>query len=190
MLNTKYIIVNDPSKNQPVVQVNPDALGPAWFVANVRFVNNATEEMRALDHMDPKDSAVVEKKEQAKLSLPIERDSSATIKLVENRNDLIIYTSESRTNQLGVFSEVYYPNGWLAFIDGKESPIIKVDYLLRGLAIPAGKHKIEFRFEPASYKIGNAITLAVGIVSILILLYGAFVLWKAYRVSTIQPQKK
>ncbi len=190
MLNTKYVIVADPSNNQQVVQTNPGALGPAWFVSNIKFVNNATEEIRALDHMDPKDSAVVEKKEQPKISLPIQADTTATIKLVENRNDQISYTSQSRTNQLGVFSEVYYPNGWSAFIDGKESPIIKVNYLLRGLVIPAGSHKIEFRFEPASYKIGNAITLVVGIISILVLLYGAFVLWKGYRASTIQPPNK
>lgn len=190
MLNTKYVIVNDPSNNQPVVQVNPGALGSAWFVSNIRFVNNATEEIRTLDHMDPKDSAVIEKKEQPKISLPIQADTTAAIKLVENRNDQINYTSQSRTNQLGVFSEVYYPNGWSAFIDGKESPIIKVNYLLRGLVIPAGSHKIEFRFEPSSYKIGNAITLIVGIISILVLLYGAFVLWKGYRASNIQPPKK
>ena len=97
MLNTKYVIVADPSNNQQVVQTNPGALGPAWFVSNIKFVNNATEEIRALDHMDPKDSAVVEKKEQPKISLPIQADTTATIKLVENRNDQISYTSQSRT---------------------------------------------------------------------------------------------
>jgi len=88
------------------------------------------------------------------------------------------YTSASGRDGLAVFSEVYYPNGWKAFVDGKETPIIKVNYVLRGLAIPKGEHQIEFRFEPASFTIGDRLTTTIGVLSILVLLYGGFVLYK------------
>ena len=80
-----------------------------------------------------------------------------------------------------MFSEVYYPNGWKAYIDGKETPIAKVNYLLRGLTVPAGQHTIEFRFHPASYYTGDTISLIIGIISILIVLYGIWVLFRNYR---------
>jgi hypothetical protein len=180
MLNTKYFITAD-EKGQPVAQLNPGALGAAWFVKAVKFVDNADQEMSALDNFDPKDTAIADKREAAKIKVNPDIDSSSTITLVENLNDKITYKSFSKTGGFGVFSEVYYPNGWKAFIDGKETPIAKVDYLLRGLTIPAGEHTIEFRFHPSSYYTGDTISLIVGIVSILILLYGAFVLVRNYR---------
>lgn len=180
MLNTKYFIIGDPATRQPVAQQNPGALGPAWFVSAVRYVDNANEEMKALDNFNPADTAIVDKREQAKITLKPGRDSSSRIQLVKNENDKITYTSSSTTDGLGVFSEVYFEGGWKAFIDGKETPIARVDYILRGLSIPAGNHTIEFKFEPASYYTGDRISLIVGIISILILIYGAFMLWRNY----------
>jgi hypothetical protein len=180
MLNTKYFIVAD-EKGQPVAQLNPGALGPAWFVKAVKFVDNADQEMNALDNFDPKDTAIADKREAAKIKVNPGVDSASAITLVENLNDKITYKSSSKTGGFGVFSEVYYPNGWRAFIDGKETPIAKVDYLLRGLTIPAGEHTIEFRFHPSAYYTGDTISLIIGIISILILLYGAFILFKNYR---------
>lgn len=181
MLNTKYFIVSDPATKQPVVEPNPQALGPAWFVKAVRYVNNADEEMKALDNFNPEDTAIADKKEQSKILIGPHADSSAKIELIENINDKITYKSSSKTNGFAVFSEIYYPNGWKAFIDGKETPIAKVNYALRGLSIPAGQHNIEFRFEPSSYFIGDKISMIIGIISILIVLYGIFVLLKNYK---------
>ena len=137
--------------------------------------------MRALDHFSPADTAIMDKREQSKVAFPPQKDSTATITLTENMNDRMSYKSSSKTNGFAVFSEVYYPNGWKAFIDGKETPIAKVNYVLRGLSIPAGEHTIEFTFKPSSYYTGDRISLVVGIISILVLLYGIFILWKKNR---------
>ena len=178
MLNTKYVIVSNPQTRQPVAMPNPDALGPAWFVKAIRPVSSANEEMLALDSIKPRDTAVIDKRELSKINQNFRYDSASVIKLVENRNDYILYNSQSATDGLGVFSEIYYPHGWKASIDGKEVPIAKVNYLLRALSIPAGSHKIEFRFEPASIKTGDTISLLIGIISWLLLLGGIFWIWK------------
>jgi uncharacterized membrane protein YfhO len=107
--------------------------------------------MKAMDHFNPKDTAIIEA--VSKKDIPFEpvTDSLANIQLVKNENDLIEYTSSASTNQFAVFSEIYYNRGWKAYIDDKESSIIQTNYVLRGLAIPAGKHQIKFEFKPASY---------------------------------------
>jgi hypothetical protein len=165
MLNTKYIITTD-SAGRLLPQRNPGALGSAWLVKNISFVKDAKEEMRALDNFNPKENAIVQ--ESFKTSVPFmpQWDSAGTIQLVKNDNDIVTYSFNASTNQFAVFSEVYYDRGWKAFIDGKETPIVKVNYVLRGLAVPAGKHNIEFRFEPSSYKTGKQLT---GISQLLIL---------------------
>ena len=137
--------------------------------------------MKALDNFNPADTAIADKREQSKLIFPPQNDPSATIRLIENRNDVVTYKSSSRTNGIAVFSEVYYPYGWKATIDGKEVPIAKVNYVLRALSVPAGEHTIEFRFAPSSFVIGDRVSLIVGIISILIVLYGLYVLWKNYK---------
>jgi uncharacterized membrane protein YfhO len=142
-------------------------------------VNNADEEMKAIDNFNPADTAIADKREQPKLIYAPQKDSTSKITLIENRNDYIAYKSSSKTNGIGVFSEVYYPYGWTATIDGKETPIARVDYVLRALSIPAGEHNIEFRFEPSSFVIGDRISMIIGILSILIVLYGIYYFWKA-----------
>lgn len=158
MLNTKYVIVPDSSGRQPVAQRNPGALGSAWFVDRIRFVPNDVAEMKALTDFNPAEEAVVQESFKAQIKDLPGRDSAAVIRLEKNDNDVITYNSSSSVNGFGVFSEVYYDRGWRAFIDGKEVPIIKTNYVLRGLSIPAGNHKIEFRFEPKSYLTGRKIT--------------------------------
>ena len=179
MLNTKYFILADPATRQPYVRPNPDALGPAWFVSAIKYVNNANEEMKALENFNPADTAIVDVREKSKLTFVPQKDSSSKIILVENRNDYINYKSSSKTNGIAVFSEVYYPYGWKATIDGKEVPIARVNYVLRALEVPAGEHNIEFRFEPSSFVIGDRISMIIGIISILIVLYGIYYFWKA-----------
>ncbi|MGZ5254420.1 MAG: YfhO family protein [Flavitalea sp.] len=181
MLNTKYFIGVNPQNGQAMVQPNPEALGPVWFVKTIKYVNSADEEMKALDSFNARDTAIMDKREQSKVTAQPGFDSAATIRLVENRNDYINYESRSGSNQFAVFSEIYYPNGWKAFLDEKEVPIAKVNYVLRGLSVPAGNHKIEFRFEPAAYKTGNMISLIIGIISILLVAYGAYREYKIYK---------
>jgi hypothetical protein len=174
MLNTKYFVVQNPQTGAPVAQSNPGAMGNCWLVKGVRFVNNADEEMNALDNFNPHDTAIIDKRYQAKVTAPL-FDSTASIRLIENLNDKINYEFNGRSNQFAVFSEIYYENGWDAYIDGKKADYVRVNYVLRGMSIPAGKHAIEFRFEPASYARGNNIALWSTIVALLVIL-GAIVM--------------
>lgn len=186
MLNTKYFIVGNPAN--PQVQQNPGALGNAWFINNVHWVNGAEEAMKALDNFNPKDTAVVDKQFQSAVHFDANSvDSAAQIKLVNNDNDLIQYTSANSKNGFGVFSEVYYKNGWKAFIDGQEAPIARVNYVLRGVSIPAGNHKIEFRFDPESHRVGSQVTSVCSTLMVLVLLGGLFMEFRKPKKNTTLP---
>jgi uncharacterized membrane protein YfhO len=97
---------------------------------------------------------------------------------VENDNDKITYKFSSKTNQFAVFSEIYYDKGWDAYLDGNKSDYYRVDYLLRGMAVPAGEHNIEFRFEPRSYKLGTMLTSWFSLLIYILLIAAAVVEWK------------
>ena len=171
MLNTKYFIVQNPQTGKPVAQLNPSAFGNAWLVKGIKYVNNANEEMQALDSTDLKDTAVVDKKYQTLIKQAPVPDSTASITLKQNLNDKIDYTFKSSSPQFAVLSEVYYPLGWNAYIDGKKTDYVKTDYVLRGMYLPAGNHEIEFRFEPKSYSIGRTITIIANLLVMLALLF-------------------
>jgi hypothetical protein len=164
MLNTKYFIVQNPQTGKPVARLNPDAFGNAWLVKGIKYVDDANQEMQALDNTNLRDTAVVEKKYQSQIKQFNVPDSSAYIKLKENLNDKIDYTFHSATPQFAVLSEVYYPLGWDAYIDGKKTDYVKTDYVLRGMYVPAGDHEIEFRFEPKSFTTGRTITIISNII--------------------------
>lgn len=151
MLNAKYII-QQTQQGEQVAIPNPDALGNCWFVKGVVFKDSAIQVMNALTNLNTKDSAVVfsNEKDLVKYDTNVS-DSTAKISLVKNENDLVEYTSNAASAKFAVFSEVYYNAGWKAYIDGKEAPIVKTNYVLRGLSIPAGNHKITFEFKPDSY---------------------------------------
>lgn len=151
MLNTKYFIFPNQQNGQPMLQVNPDALGHAWFVKQISYAADPAGAMKAMDHFNARDTAIVESR--FKKDIPFEPvfDSTAHISQVYNDNDEIKYHSSSKTNQFAVFSEIYYESGWKATIDGKEAPIVQTNYVLRGLAVPPGEHTIMFEFRPASY---------------------------------------
>ncbi len=160
MLNTKYFIMKG-KDNQPVVQINMDALGNAWFVAGYRLVNNADEEMEALSNFLPAETAIIDKRFASYLQgVTITHDSTAHISLTKYQPNKLVYEYEASRPQLAVFSEIYYPYGWQAYIDGKPTPHFRANYVLRAMVVPEGKHNIEFRFEPASYYTGEKIALA------------------------------
>lgn len=178
MLNTKYLIYPAQQQGQgPVVQRNPGALGPAWFVNDIRLVNTPNEEIDALGGLDARREAVVHREFESYLQ-GLQPDSiSGSIQFNTYAPNRLTYTTNNTKEQLAVFSEIWYgPNkGWQAYIDGEAVEHIRVNYLLRGLRIPAGQHNIEFRFNPASYHKG---VLVSRISSTLILLgllgYGGF----------------
>ena len=107
--------------------------------------------MDCLTNLNTKDSAVISEDDKALAMVATQADSTAKISLVNNDNDFIEYSSNAATNQFAVFSEVYYKEGWKAYIDGKETPIVKTNYVLRGLSVPPGNHKITFEFKPAAF---------------------------------------
>jgi len=173
MLNTKYIITADPKTQQASMQVNHTACGNAWFVKNIRFADNADQEMQAISSFSPKDEAIVDKKYTKMIdSKPTAFDPAAKITLTNYNPDHMTYESTSGTPQIAVFSEIYYDKGWTMLIDGKESPYFRSDYVLRAASIPVGNHKIEFVFHPASYYTGETISL-IGSILLLLALAGA-----------------
>jgi hypothetical protein len=175
MFNVKYIIAADESGVQTIL--NESNLGPAWFVKQYKVVDTANEEIQALSQLNSNKIAFIQKSQKELIGLKeISADSIATIKLDSFAPERLVYTSNNSKPGLAVFSEAYYPYGWIAKIDGKEVPIAKVNYALRGLNIPAGKHKIEFSFEPQVVESGNTIMLASNILLIL-LVVGSFVVW-------------
>ena len=157
MLDTKYIITTDSTGN-PYPSVNPEALGAAWMVNNIVWAKDARSEMLALDTFNAKTTAVVQESFKSMINEKIMTDSTAYVKLIQPGHDTLKYESNASTTSFAVFSEVYYDKGWKAFVDGKEQPIIKTNYALRGLSLAPGKHEIEFRFIPSSYYSGYAIT--------------------------------
>ena len=176
MLNVKYLLQTGQNGLTSASQKNDGALGPVWFVNHIQFVKNADEEMKSLDNFSPKDTAFVQESFKTAVTMPVP-DSTAKITLVKNDNDVIEYSSESTTNQFAVFSEIYYKAGWKAYIDGKEAPIVKTDYVLRGLSVPAGKHSIKFEFKPQGYYKGWKITSIANIALLLLLAGSVFSEW-------------
>lgn len=158
MLNTKYVIVN--GKQGREVRRNFNALGNAWFVKEFEVLDNADQELASLKDIRAGDKAVLDQRFSKELEgLELNYDPQGSISLLSYHPEKMKYQSKASSEQLAVFSEVYYDKGWNAYIDGEQVPYIRVDYLLRGLRVPAGEHAIEFRFEPVSYRLGEIISL-------------------------------
>ncbi|WP_409417055.1 YfhO family protein [Flavobacterium sp. PS2] len=177
MLNIKYIIQTN-KEGQEFPTINPNTNGNAWFVKDVKLVNTADAEMKLLDHLDTKNVAVFNihdhgsKFKSARLKK--KWDASGTIKLDVYKPNYIKYTSDNLNDGLAVFSEIYYEKGWNAYIDGKLTDHFPVDYVLRALEVPGGKHTIEFKFEPQVVKTGSMITLASSIGMLVLLIGGIY----------------
>jgi hypothetical protein len=168
MLNTRYFIYNPDA--MPLI--NNSALGNAWFVSSVIWVDNADDELARVGDMDPAREAVIDSEFTDELAgfseIPIQKESS--IKLISYAPNKLTYESSSETSRLAVFSEIYYPKGWHVTIDDQPATHFRADYLLRAMLIPAGNHTIDFEFHPASYYIGEKISLAGSSLLLLILL--------------------
>ncbi len=177
MLNTKYIIAQNPQNGQQMLIPNSEAYGNCWFVKQVKIVKDDVEELQAIGTTNLKDTAVVQQSFAANITQP-QWDSASTISLTKFDNDTMEYTSNSNTPQFALFSEVYYADGWKAYIDGKKTDYVKADYVLRGLSVPTGKHSIKFVFEPTIVKKGMTIAYTGSWFVLLFVLGGLFMAWR------------
>lgn len=174
MLNTKYFIVPDANKN-PMAQYNPAALGHAWFVQAYQVADNADAELDALTGFRPDSVAVVDKIFSGELSsLRAGADTADRIWQVDYAPNRITYGYSTKANRLALFSEIYYPKGWNAYVDDQPHSHFRADYVLRAMVLPAGYHRVEFRFEPVVYSMGEKISKISSVVLILLVLVGCF----------------
>jgi Bacterial membrane protein YfhO len=177
MLNVKYIIQTDSVGKEFPIQ-NPEANGNAWFISQIKLVKNADEEMKGLDNLDTKNVAIVNDFEFGSRfkndPITFVKDSLAAITLERYKPNYLKYSSINSQKGLALFSEMYYANGWNAFIDGKKTDYFRADYVLRALEIPAGKHVVEFKFEPEVVKKGSAIALYSSIGMLFLIVGGLY----------------
>lgn len=186
MLNTKYLIVPNQQTQTLEAHVNPDALGNAWFVHEVKMVPNADAEIEALKGFNPKSVAVVDQRFQKELNgFNSNSDTTGSIALTKYEPNYLMYKSSSKSAQLAVFSEIYYNKGWNAFVDGKPAPYLRANYVLRAMVLPAGEHTIEFKFEPVMFKVGKVVDL-VSSLSLLLLTLGMI----GYELYNMRVRKK
>lgn len=188
MLNAKYVVLNP---NQPAV-LNTNANGPAWFVSDLKLVKNANEEILASGAKALKDSkrmAIVHT-EFKNLITGVKSDSTSTIKMTKYDPSEIHYQSSSKTKQLAVFSEVYYPYGWNCYVDGKLSNnTLRANYILRAAVLPAGKHQIVWKFEPQSVQTGVNLSMFGSGLLLLGVLLGFWFSYKNEARQEPEPQK-
>ena len=165
MLNTKYLIY--PQGNKPVANINPDAFGNAWIVSYIKWVTTPNEEIAAIEDTDVKTTAIVNDEFRNVIGDFNPSSVSGTIKLDSYKPNELVYSFNSSKDELVVFSEIWTNKGWTLWIDGKESPLIRADYILRAAVIPAGNHEIMMRYEPKIWKVGNTIQFISSLILIL-----------------------
>ncbi|MGB3144573.1 MAG: YfhO family protein, partial [Maribacter sp.] len=178
MLNIKYVVRQDEEGNAFPIE-NPNANGNAWFIKELKPVPNADAEIMALDSLDTKNTAVLNtSKFEGFNELQFQVDSTASISLTNYEPNHLTYASKNANEGVAVFSEMYYENGWNAYIDGRQTDYFRVNYVLRALKVPSGAHKIEFKFEPEVVAKGGKITLASTLLLGLIIIGGiGFSFW-------------
>ena len=186
MLNTKYVLQNMPQYGVRAMPTQTD-LGNAWFVNEYEIVEDANAEMTALSTLEPRTKAVIQKKYADKLGgLSIQPDPAATITLTSYEPDKLTYSYNIASDQLAVFSEVYYPadKGWNIYIDNKKvDGLMKANYILRAMRLPKGSHTLEMRFEPKSYYTGSTIGYIASALVLLLTFGGLFFYFKNYQPS-------
>lgn len=176
LLNTKYFVHGSPSS--PMVEKNKNAYGNAWLVSDIKWVQDANEEILALKEVDLTKTAVLESKLNSQVSKAFPSESTSNIELVDYQPTKLTYKTNVVSPKFAVFSEIYYPHGWTAKVDGVERPILKTNYFLRGIALEEGDKEIVMEFNPTTVKKGATISLAFNIVFVLIALGGGFWWWK------------
>lgn len=179
MLNTRWIIMPGQENSQIPVE-NPYHQGNAWFVNQISFVDTPDEEIAALGKMDLHTQAVADKKFQSVLNgfNVTPKDSASRIDLQSFDSNILTYQTKSSKPELAVFSEIYYPKGWQITIDGKPAEMLRANYTLRALPIPAGEHTVVFKFEPTSIKITDTIAF---VALAIMLLTACYLLWMFVR---------
>jgi hypothetical protein len=169
MMNVRYIITQN-KNGGPYAQRNPYANGNAWFVENALMAETANDEIRLLDSLNSKTTAVINREFMNLIpAKKIVRDSTASILLTDYKPEHLVYESSTKSEQLAIFSEVYYAKGWNAYINDQPAEYFRADYLLRAMSIPAGTNKIEFKFEPQVIEIGSKVSL--GSISLFALIF-------------------
>jgi hypothetical protein len=181
MLNMKYLIYS--KEAAPIINVH--ANGNAWLVNNIRIAENANEEMRLVGEINTKKEMVVDKSFASQLPVKAETDTTARIALTKYEPNDLVYHFSSKTNQVAVFSEIYYEKGWNAYINGNKVPYVRANYLLRAMPLKAGNYDIEYKFEPKSYNAGNLIALISSLLLILSLVGYIFWQWKNSRKTAL-----
>jgi hypothetical protein len=179
MLNAKWIIM--PARDGVTIPIeNPYAMGNAWFVDNIRFVDNADDEINALKAIDLRKEAVADKKYAPVLEgfQPAPADPASSIRLTGYDSDFVTYAVDAKKDELAIFSEIYYPKGWQIVIDGQPAEMLRANYTLRALPVPAGRHTVEFRFDPQSIRVTDGVAYAA---LIIMLLTALFVVYNAVR---------
>ncbi|MDH6250493.1 hypothetical protein M2347_000220 [Chryseobacterium sp. H1D6B] len=180
LLNAKYLVAGGPE--QPQAIPNPRANGNAWFVSDIKFVNTPNEEIKSIGIIDSKKTAVIASDDKSYFSSkPVQADSTAFINLTKYQPNELEFKSQSKTPQLAVFSEIYYPHGWKMFLDEKEVPYVKADYLLRAVHVPAGNHNIRMVFEPEVIEKGKWVSM---------ICFGLFLALSAFGIFLMNKNKK
>ncbi len=175
MLNVKYIIKTGKDGTDLAIP-NPYANGNAWFVNSIKKVTNADKEMKALDKIESQKVAIINQSEFSTFTnkTTFSKDSTATISLEKYKPNDLTYKTNNPKEGLAIFSEMYYKNGWNAYLDGKLTPHFRADYVLRALIVPAGKHTITFKFEPQVVKTGSIISLISSLLIVLSIITGVY----------------
>ena len=174
MLNTKYMIFG--SAEKPEAVTNPQTNGNAWFVSEIKFVQSPNEEIKEIGEVDTKKIAVIAQEDKKYFEgKNIGADSTAFLNLTKYQPNELEFKTQSRTPQLAVFSEIFYPKGWKMFVDEKEVPYIKADYLLRAVHVPAGNHVVKMIFAPDVIAKGKLISMIC--FGLFLLLSGLGIYW-------------
>jgi hypothetical protein len=171
MLNTRYMIYNP----EAAPLMNTHALGNAWLVKQYQLVKNANEEIDILNQVEIESVAIIDQQFKSLLPDRVNADSTASISLTSYAPNKLVYQTKANSDQLAVFSEIYYPKGWVAKVDGVETPVFRANYILRAMMIPQGEHEVVFEFKPRSYYIGNKISLVSSLLLLLAIAVMVFV---------------